>query len=383
MKNLFRVASGAVSALALVALLAPTGAGAVGLGGPPNAGGADHVVFVQTDNIAGNQIAVYDRTDTGALTLAHTVDTGGLGGALNGAVVDFLASQGSLAYDRANALLYAANAGSNTISVFSVAGDVLSLRQVLDSGGSFPVSIAVHDRLVYVLNARDGGSVAGFGVAGGTLHPIEGSTRALDLVIPTDASEFTHTPGQVLFSPDGTRVIVTTKASSDAIDVFTVNPNGRLSDTPVVNVEAGTVPFAATFDGAGHLVVANAGDNSLATYILNLDGTVTPVESVGTGQAATCWVASAQGYFFTSNAGSSSLSGFQVAPNGHPTLLATTPTDGGTVDAAASADGQFLYVQTGAAGIVDAFRVNANGTLTAIGSVTVANAAGGEGIVAI
>ena len=176
---------------------------------------------------------------------------------------------------------------------------------------------------------------------------------------------------------------MTTKASSDAIDVFTVNPNGRLSDTPVVNVETGTVPFAATFDAAGHLLVANAGNNSLATYLLNPDGTVTPVESVGTGQAATCWVASAQGYFFTSNAGSSSLSGFQVAPNGHPTLLATTPTDGGTVDAAASADGQFLYVQTGAAGIVDAFRVNANGTLTAIGSVAVANAAGGEGIVAI
>jgi phosphoribosylformylglycinamidine (FGAM) synthase-like amidotransferase family enzyme len=45
-------------------------------------------------------------------------------------------------------------------------------------------------------------------------------------------------------------------------------------------------------------------------------------------------------------------------------------------------DGQFLYVQTGGNGIVDEFHVNTNGSLTGIGSVTVAGAVGGEGIVA-
>jgi hypothetical protein len=53
------------------------------------------------------------------------------------------------------------------------------------------------------------------------------------------------------------------------------------------------------------------------------------------------------------------------------------------VDAAASPDGNFLYVQTGAKGIVDEFHVNTNGSLTPIGSTTVADAAGGEGIVAL
>ena len=61
--------------------------------------------------------------------------------------------------------------------------------------------------------------------------------------------------------------------------------------------------------------------------------------------------------------------------------LGATGTDPGTVDAASN--GQFLYVQAGKNGTVDEFRVNANGSLTAIGSVTVAGAAGGEGIVAI
>ena len=57
-------------------------------------------------------------------------------------------------------------------------------------------------------------------------------------------------------------------------------------------------------------------------------------------------------------------------------------TDPGTVDASASAHGQFLYVQTGGNGIVDEYHVNTNGSLTEIGSVTVAGAVGGEGIVA-
>src|SRR5258707_10194728 len=91
--------------------------------GPASASaGEDHTnaVFVQTDNPAGNTIVAYDRAADGALSLAGSFSTGGLGGILTGSVVDHLASQGSLALDRDNNLLYAVNAGSNTITVFGV-----------------------------------------------------------------------------------------------------------------------------------------------------------------------------------------------------------------------------------------------------------------------
>jgi 6-phosphogluconolactonase (cycloisomerase 2 family) len=196
-------------------------------------------------------------------------------------------------------------------------------------------------------------------------------------------TQFTHTPGQVAFSPNGSQLIVTTKATTSAIDVFNVGFFGQLSPTPVVNSEPGTVPFAVTFDPAGHLVVANAETDSVTTFTLNPNGTVTPIDTVATGQNATCWIAPAQGYFYASNAASHSVSGYQVAANGQLTLLTPpTSTDPGTVDASASWGGQFLYVQTGGSGIVDEFQVNANGSLASIGSVTVAGAAGGEGIVA-
>jgi hypothetical protein len=337
------------------------------------------VVFVQTDNLSGNQVISYDRADDGTLSIANTYSTGGLGGQLTGSVVDHLASQGSLATD--GQWLYAVNAGSNTVSVFSVQGDRLALQQVVNSGGTFPVSVAVRGDFVYVVNALNGGSVQGFFSFFGHLFPISEASQALGLD-PTATPQFVNTPGQVAFSPDGRQLIVTTKNNGNDIDVFHIGHFGSLS-SPVVNSEPGTVPFAVNFDEGGRLVIAEAGTNALATFSLNWDGTVTPVSSAPTGQMATCWVTSIGNVFYASNAGSGNLSGIRESFHGNLTVLGTQGTDGGTVDATASPDGQNLYVQTGLNGIVDEFSVASNGSLTAIGSVTVPGAVGGEGIVAL
>jgi DNA-binding beta-propeller fold protein YncE len=296
-------------------------------------------------------------------------------------VVDYLASQGSLGYSSNDNLLFAVNAGSNTISVFRAHNDSLALQEVLPSGGMFPVSVTVHGNLVYVLNAENGGSVQGYRIVRGLVVPIFGSNRALGLD-PSLTPQFTNTPGQVAFSPDGSQLIVTTKANGNDIDVFQVFGNGQLSAAPVVNSEPNAVPFAATFDPAGNLVVAETGLGALVTFSLSPSGVAIELDAAATGQAATCWVVAVNGNLYASNAGSASLSQFQDTSNGILSLEGQTSTDPGTVDAAGAADGSFLYVQTGANGIVDEFHVAANGSLSPIGSVTVAGAAGGEGIVA-
>jgi hypothetical protein len=350
-----------VATVAAAAVLAGASASASAFGGPhgPFPFGADQAVFVQTDNLAGNQVVAYDRAANGTLTQAGVYATGGLGGQLEGSVVDHLASQGSLAYDLQGGLLYAVN---------------------VSSGGSFPVNIAVHGNLVYVLNGEDGGSLQGYVSAFGRLYPIPGSSRALGLS-PTASPQFTNTPGQVAFSPDGSQLIVTTKENGSDIDVFRVFGFGQLSPTPVVNSEPGTVPFAVTFDHEDNLVVAEAA-GALASFRLSAGGTVTQLDSVATDQAATCWVAAAGSWFYASNAGSGSLSRFQSGFGGALTLLGDTTTNAGTVDATVSSDARFLYAQTGAAGIVDEFAIGAGGALSEIGSVTVPSAIGGEGIVA-
>jgi len=365
-----------------VAALAATGVlAALGTATPAFAASVKHSVFVQTDNLTGNQIVVYDRSNEGTLSQAGVYNTGGLGGALVGSVVDHLASQESLVYDSQNGLLYAVNAGSNTISVFAVFGDKLALRQVIGSGGTFPVAIAVHEGVVYVLNGLEGGSLQGFDVSAGRLVPIPGSNRALGLDA-TATPQFTHSPGTVVFSPSGSQLIVTTKANGNDVDVFGVEPGGLLSSTPVVNPLPGTVPFAVTFDKQGHLVLSESA-GSLAVFQLNESGTISQLDVVPSGQIATCWVVEARGHFYTSNPGSASLSDFESSNHGQLlTLLDNTTTNGGTVDATTSPNGHFLYVQTGAEGIVDEFSVAAGGALTEIGTVTVPGAIGGEGIVA-
>jgi 6-phosphogluconolactonase (cycloisomerase 2 family) len=380
MKPLTRIGAAvtvAATALATAATLAgPAGASTTG----SFHGGASHVVFVQNDNLTGNQVVAYHRAADGTLTQAGTYSTGGNGGQLTGSVVDHLASQGSLTYDPADGLLYAVNAGSNTVSVFAADGDRLSLRQVISSGGTFPVSVTAYGDLVYVLNALNGGSVQGYRVFGGRLVPIPGSNRPLRLD-PSATPQFTNTPGQVAFTPGGSQLVVTTKANGNDIDVFAVRASGSLSPHPVVNNEPGTVPFAIAFDPAGHLVIAEAGTNALATYALQANGAVALLDRVGTTQMATCWVASDGETLFADNAGSASVTGFTAGAGGQLTLLGQTTTDPGTVDAATSPHGRYLYVQTGGNGIVDEFQVS-SGSLTEIGSVTVPAAAGGEGIAA-
>jgi 6-phosphogluconolactonase (cycloisomerase 2 family) len=389
MKILTHHSMAGTRATAMLSAAAIASAAALAIAGPADAatmpyhsfGGAGRVVLVQTDNTAGNQVVVYDRAGDGTLSQDGTYATGGLGGQTAGSTADHLSSQGSLDYDPRDGLVVAVNAGSSTVSVFGIRGDQLSLHQVIGSGGTFPVSVAVHGDLVYVLNAENGGSVQGYRIAFGRLLPIPGSNRLLGLD-PTATPQFTHTPGQVAFSPDGSQLIVTTKANGNDIDVFRVGLDGSLSASPVVNSEPGTIPFGVTFDRAGHLVVAETGINAVAAYALNPDGTIALIDAVPSGQAATCWVASDGSLLFASNAGSATESGYSANADGKLTLLGQTATDPATIDASAAPGGRYLYVQTGP-GIVDEFAVAPTGSLTKIGSVTVPNGSGAEGIVAL
>ena len=359
-----------LTALLVVVALALVGAQASSAGGGHGRQhGERNVVFVQTNELTGNQIAVYDRGFDGRLSRVGTYPTGGNGGAaLPGTESDPLASQGSLVYDQEHRLLLAVNAGSDTVSAFRVHGNRLRLKDVVSSGGQFPASIAVHGDLAYVLNSGGEGIVQGFRIHGHSLTPISGSARSLGLA-NSNPQQFLTSPGQVGFTPDGRKLIVTTKASTSSIDVFEVGQDGRLSAAPVVNPSATPVPFAFTFGSAGRLVAGEAGASSVTTYRIQPAGTLTDAKSQGDGQTALCWIVSARGYYFVSNTGSNDLSSFQVDSAGQPTLLAAVAatTNPGPIDLASSDN--FLYAETGINGTVDEFYVRADGTLVSLGSV--------------
>ena len=328
------------------------------------------VVFVQTNEPSGNRIVVFDRGSNGTLTEAGSYPTGGNGGiAAPGTESDHLASQGSLAYDARHSLLIAVNAGSDTVTTFKVRGDRLKNRRSVSSGGQFPASVAVSGRLVYVLNSGGEGIVKGFWITGHKLRPIPGSARSLGLA-NGNPPDFLTSTGQVGFTPGGSRLIVTTKASGSHIDVFHVRRDGTLSAAPVMNPSATPVPFAFTFTPQGRLASGEAAMSTLTTYQLNGDGTLSDPRSQSDGQMALCWIVRARGFYYVSNTGSNNLSSFRVGPDGQPTLLnaVAAGTNMGPIDLTVS--GRYLYVQTGSAGTVDEFRINGDGSLSPIGAVT-------------
>ncbi|MGH3471532.1 MAG: lactonase family protein, partial [Nocardioidaceae bacterium] len=361
--------------LAVVGAVAALTASSAFLSGSADAAIAHHsasadgtrAVFVQTDEPAGNHVIAYHRNSDGGLVEAGSYSTGGTGGILAGSVVDHTASQGALTYDSGHHLLYAVNAGSDSLSVFTVAGDRLHLVQTIATRGSFPVSVTASGSRVFVLNARDGGSIQGYQVEGRHLDIRWSWHRELNLATGT-APEFTHTPGQVAFAPSGRQLVVTTKAGGNSVEVFNLKPSGLPGWAPVVTSLPGAVPFAVSWDPAGQLAVVEAGTNALATFTLHHDGALTALSSVPSGQSASCWVVANRRNLYVSNAGSASLTQYRSGPRGSLTLVGDTTTDAGTVDATVSPDGHNLYVQAGANGLVDEYRIGWGGSLTWIGT---------------
>jgi 6-phosphogluconolactonase (cycloisomerase 2 family) len=359
-------------AVLLVVLLAAVAALTASQTVGADEGNTGRVVFVQTNEPSGNRVVVYNVTAGGTLARAGSYPTGGNGGvAAPGTESDHLASQGSLVYDAQHQLLIAVNAGSDSVSTFSVSGDRLRLEGVVPSGGQFPASTSVHDSLVYVLNAGGSGIVKGFRIVNRKLVAISESARSLGLA-NTDPSNFLTSPGEVGFTPSGRQLIVTTKASGSMIDVFQVGGDGRLSLTPVKNPSATPVPFAFTFTSTGRLAVGEAAMSEVTTYVLRPDGTLAEPKSQSDNQVALCWILRVGRFFYVSNTGSNSLSGFEISAAGQPSLVGPTgvvaTTEPGPIDLTSPTGTNFLYAQTGG-GRVNEFRVNSNGSLTKLGVI--------------
>ena len=352
---------------------------------PGTAGRAAPTVFVQTDNPAGNQVIALAQRPGGQLFQEQVLSTGGLGGIEAATPAGFggLASQGSLAYDPGHHLLFAVNAGSDTISVLSVDGRHVRLDQVLSSRGEFPNSIAVHGNLVYVANAGGAGSVSGFSIFGQYVVPLPGSTRSLGLD-STNPPNFHDGPGQVTFSPNGSELLVTTKLSTNSIDVFRVGASGYLSTAPTVTPDDSNGPFSFAFTPSRQLVVAEVAPSALHTFAFGRHGTLTSLSaSLTDGQQAQCWVIAVDGFYYVANAGSADLSEYTVAADGTLSLVApvAATTGTGSIDLTASADGKYIYAEAAAGGgTVFEFRINSDGSLSPIGSVPGLGYSGIEGI---
>lgn len=323
--------------------------------GPSKRTGA---VYLMTNAAGANEVIVFRRAADGSLAREDDVPTGGMGTGSG------LGNQSAVVLTEDGRWLLVVNPGSDDVSVFAVTPSGLELADREPSGGMTPISLAVHGRLVYVLDGEVGSEgISGFWLDGdGSLHPISGSTRPL--------SGTGVGPAQVGFSPDGGALVVTEKGTS-SITTYQVGADGRAS-APVSTSSAGTTPFGFAFDRDGHLIVSEAATGTVSSYRIAADGAAHLIDGpVPTNQAAACWIAVSgdSRFAYTTNAGSGSISGYLIGPRGGLDLLDADGRTGVTgegstpLDADFSQGGRYLYVLSAGTHEVSAFERQADGGL--------------------
>jgi 6-phosphogluconolactonase len=266
-------------------------------------------------------------------------------------------------------LLFAVNAGSNSISSFRIRPDqVLELADIVPSGGLMPTSLAFHHGLLFALNVGVPNNITGFTVSGdGSLTPLTDSTRPL--------SADSTSPAQVSFDDDGGTVIVTERATN-IIDTYTVGDDGRLVG-PFIHASAGPTPFGFAVDKRNTLLVSEAGaGGGASSYRIGTGGALEPVSSmVMTGQRAACWtVATKNGrYGYVTNAGTGNISGFAIGQDGSVSLLnadgVTAITGGNPTDMALSHNSHYLYALVNATNSIAVFAIDSDGSLKPLPSL--------------
>jgi 6-phosphogluconolactonase (cycloisomerase 2 family) len=362
-----------MSALAIIGALA-----ALSVGSSPSASADGRgAVYALTNSPAGNAVVVYERNGDGSLRPAGSYATGGAGTGAG------LGSQDAVIVSGDGRLLFAVNAGSDSISSFRIRHRGLELVDVEPSGGAMPTSLAFQDGilirndddddddrgLLYVLHAGVPNNVSGFIVDDdGEITPLAGSTRPL-------SADWTN-PAEVGFSDDG-EVLIVTERATNRIDTYTVGADGRLS-AALVNASAGPVPFGFAVNRRNTLFVSEAGPGGGASsYRIGEDGVLDPVSSnVMTGQQAACWaVVTKNGrHGYVTNAGTGNISGFAIYRDGSSALLdaegETAVTGGNPTDAALSRDSRFLYARVAALSQIAIFRIAADGSLVPLPPLT-------------
>lgn len=316
-------------------------------------------VYTMTNNATGNQVISYDRAANGMLSASGSFMTGGLGTGTS------LGNQGGLVLSEDGDKLLVVNAGSNEISVFLVKSKGLVLIDKVNSGGIQPISIAIYEDLVYVVNAGGTGNIAGFRLKDdGKLIPISNSIRPL--------GSNSAGPAEISFNPNGDILVVTEK-STNSIDTYVVKDNG-LTNGPIVQASNGQTPFGFAFDMRGQLIVSEAATGALSSYIIDEDGMLKTISgSIPDFQAAPCWVVVTKNgkFAYTNNAHDGTISSYIVDNKGKLSLLDSVAgkPGAGNIDLALSKNSRFLYSLNSGVNTIAGFRINGDGSLTPIATI--------------
>jgi 6-phosphogluconolactonase (cycloisomerase 2 family) len=343
-------------------------------------GPAASFVYTLDNDSERNSVAVYRRGADGSLMplVGSPFNAGGRG--LTGGDID---EQGAIR--SVGKFILAVNPGSNSIAVLEkTSRGLLHVEgSPFPSGGSTPLSLAVHGDLVFVANqaAEFANPTSAPNLVGFRLT----NTGALNQ-IPGAKAEFPKSmgPAQVELSADGRVLVATAGFQSDEGDgsriySFQVTPEGKLIAGPgsPLKPEGATGTVGFSLSPAGDMAFVSTFKASGVTSFA-IDPSTAAIKQVGlpvsNDQRAACWTEITKDgkTLYVGNFVSNSISVYSVLPGGKLRLLGSIPRRGATnkdtKDIALSPRGDYLYAVGSGERQISVFKVEANHLLTELPS---------------
>jgi len=359
-----------------------------------------------------NQVAAYSRGEDGVLSLLGVYDTGGVGENIRNSGANPLASQDPLIVSKDRRFVFAVNAGSESISSFTINDDYsltpadLNVSTMGSSGAQNPVSLTQYEDILYVVNSgnfvdengdeltelpqdrnRVNASIIGFRIGDdGSLTEIEGS----------EVVGYGANAGSIEFSDTGTDLYITERRTNDIVHI-------RLDDGVPVLYDTGEVrttripsiteqPFGTDLypvEGGSILLVSEGnngapGLSALSSYRIEGNGALTGIslssgvegDPLVTDHTFGCWVEFVETPFgdfaYVSNTPDGVITSFEVGDEGGLTRLeasaGTTGIDGDdTQNGAGVLDAEiaypYLYQVVNNDGRIAQFEIQEDGSL--------------------
>jgi 6-phosphogluconolactonase (cycloisomerase 2 family) len=267
--------------------------------------------------------------------------------------------------------LYAANSGSNDVSLYTISSTggltevtpragtgTAPTRMVMDSGGTFLYVANSGSNDISAFSIGSDGKLTAVPQTGGSTVPIGMSAMNMALA---PSGDFLYVTGQ--HQPQG-----------GLIEVFPVSQGVLVAPTfgPFLT---GNIPLGLVIDSTGSfLYTANKQDNSISPFAINADGSLAAIGSaIGetfSGPIA-LFIEKSGKYLYVANQGSSNVAAYAIGSDGGPTLITGSPftTGSGPNTLASDSSGKYFFV--GYSSALQSYRLDSgSGSLTSVASYT-------------
>ena len=276
--------------------------------------------------------------------------------------------------------LYAANSAEDDISLFTIAstGAITEVtpRTPVTPLGTTPTFLVMDPagNFLYVGNAESNNiSVFSISSSGGGLTPLTNSPFVTGI-----------SPLNMALAPSGNFLYVTGSGSLGYgyIEVFSLA--GLTSQSPELNLvqtaQTGVNPYGLAINPAGsYLYTANFSANSISSFTINTDGSLTALGSpIGEAYSSpiSLLIDNSGKYLYVANQGSGNLGAYSIGSDGGLALLTTSPFTSNPQPSVIASDpsGIYLFVGNQKGASIESLTLNTStGALAEVGTYAVGN----------